>query len=69
MFLILLKLYVGCKKVTTEVCHNCVPIFVGLPFESNSMCCICFPQSKHVHDDLHVSYVEERVEGTLFLRL
>ena len=30
MFLIQLKLYVGCRKVTTEVCHDCVPIFVGL---------------------------------------
>ena len=69
MFLILLKLYVGCKKVATEVCHNCVPIFVGLPFESNSMCHVCFPQSKHIRDDLRISYVEEWVEGTLFLRL
>ena len=69
MFLIQLKLYVGCKKVTTEVCHNCVPIFMGLPFESNSMCCICFPQSKRVCNDLRISYVEERVEGSLFLRL
>ena len=69
MFLIKLKLYVGCKKITNEVGHNCVPIFVGLPFVSNSMYCVCFPQAKHVRDDLRISYVEEWVEGTLFLRL
>ena len=69
MFLMKLKLYVGCKKITNEVSHNCVPIFVGLPFVSNSMCCICFPQAKRVRDDLCISYVEERDEGSLFLRL
>ena len=55
MFLMFFKLYVGCKKVTTEVCNNCVPIFLGLPFESNSMCCICFPQSVRISDDMRVS--------------
>ena len=69
MFLIKLKLYVGGKKITNEVGHNCVPIFVGLPFLSNSMCCVCFPQAKHIWDDLCISYVEEQVEGSLFLRL
>ena len=69
MFSIKVKLYEGCKKIINEVDHNCVPIFMGLPFVSNSMCCVCFPEAKCVQDDLHFSYVEERVEGSLFLRL
>ena len=69
MFSIKVKLYDGCKKIINEVDHNCVPIFVGLPFVSNSMCCISFPEAKRVRDDLCVSYVEEQVEGSLFLRL
>ena len=69
MFSIKVRLYEGCKKIINEVGHNCVPIFVGLPFVSNSMCCVCFPQAKRVWDDLCISYVEELIEGSLFLRL
>ena len=69
MFSIKVKLYEGCKKIINEVSDNCVPIFVGLSFVSNSMCCICFPQAKQVRDDLRISYVEECIEGSLFLRL